>query len=399
MLEARRDGRSRWIVETDRGSYSSQYLIGATGSLAEPRVPQIPGLATFAGPVIHSARWDASQSLDGRRVAVIGTGASAVQIVPSIQPWVSHLCVFQRTPGWVLPHPVRDVAAWQRRLYRLLPPVQRLVRGLIYLQREVILVPAFTKYDGVRTALERRVRRHLAHQVHDPDLRARLEPLYELGCKRVLPSSDYYPALSQPNVELVTEPIARIEIDGVRTEDGRLHPADVIISATGFHVSDNPMAAKVVGRDGHRLSEAFDGDLPHHLGTTFPHFPNFFMLAGPNTGTGHTSQIFMIECQLAYVVDALTGLRGDDLVVEVLPSVAEESVAELGRRFRRTVWSSGCSSWYLNGRGRNVAIWPDYTLAFRRRTRRFDDGSYVIGRSLVDATAGSSDQPPRGASA
>ena len=344
--------------------------------------PTIPGAPDVRRAVVHSARWDPTQPLDGRRVAVLGTGASAVQIVPSIQPRVDHLDVFQRTPGWVLPHPVRDVPRWQRRLFRLFPRSSASSAPSSTSNANWSSSPpspsttasARPSNGGCAATCDARSR--------TPSCGPSSSPTTSSGASGCLPSNEYFPALCQPNVELVTDPIVRIEPEGLLTADGRLHRADVIVYATGFHVSDNPMAANIVGRDGHRLSEAFVGDLPHHLGTTFPHFPNFFMLTGPNTGTGHTSQVFMIECQLAYVIDALMGLPGDDLVIEVLPSVAEESVAELARRFRRTVWASGCSSWYLNEHGRNVAIWPDYTLAFRRRTRRFDDGSYVIGRPL-----------------
>ena len=381
VLDAAWDDSGGWTVTTDRGVFSCQYLVSATGSLAEPSTPAIPGAGRFAGVLMHSARWDTSHGFDGQRVAVIGTGASSVQIVPSIQPTVDHLSVFQRTPGWVLTHPVRPVRGWERALFRVFPPAQRLLRAITYWQREVVLVSAFTKYDGLRAALERQVRRHLATQVPDPELRAKLTPDYQLGCKRVLPSNDFYPALMQPNTELVTEPIARIEPEGILTIDGELHRVDVIVFATGFHVSDNPIAEHVVGTEAHRLSEAFLGDLPSYLGTTFPHFPNFFMLTGPNTGTGHTSQIFMIECQLNYVLDALDAL-GDspDAVAEVLPSVAEAFSRDLQQKSGKTVWASGCASWYRNEHGRNVAMWPDYTVAYRRQTRHFDPADYVIGR-------------------
>jgi len=390
VLDAEWDDEAAWTIRTDRGSFRCQFLISATGSLAEPKIADIAGASSFAGTIMHSARWDDAQQIEGKRVGVIGTGASAIQIVPSIQPRVGHLDVFQRTPGWVLPHPVRPVPEWQRRLYRRLPIAQRLVRALVYWQREIVVVPALTKYDGLRAALERQVRRHLRSQVPDPALRAKLEPDYQFGCKRVLPSNDFYPALCQPNVELVTEPIDRIEPEGIVTADGTLHPLDTIVFATGFFVTDNPMAEHIVGRDAHRLSEAFSGELPSYLGTTFPHFPNFFMLTGPNTGTGHTSQVFMIECQIAYILDALEVLHGDDTIGEVLESVAQGHADELQRKIAKTVWASGCSSWYLNEHGRNVTMWPDYTAVYWRRTRRFDPTDYVISRRRAAAPAPSS---------
>jgi cation diffusion facilitator CzcD-associated flavoprotein CzcO len=382
MVEARWDDDGHWLLTTDRGVYRCRYLISATGSLAEPSTPAIPGAARFSGTTMHSAQWDPTQHFDGLRVAVVGTGASAVQIVPAIQPSLTHLSVFQRTPGWVLPHPLRPVRDWERRLFRLVPFAQRLVRSAIYWQREIVVVSAFTKYDGLRAFLERQVRHQLERQVPDPELRARLTPDYQLGCKRALPSNDFYPALCQPNVELVTEPIARIEPEGILTADGQLHRLDVIVYATGFHVSDNPVGERIIGRESHLLAEASGGELPCYLGTTVPYFPNLFLLSGPNTGTGHTSQIFMIESQLNYVIDALELLADDPgAVAEVLPSVAQAFADDLQRRMGRTVWSSGCASWYQNSSGRNVAIWPDYTVVYRRRTRRFDPTDYIISRA------------------
>lgn len=386
VIDAIWDDAEGWKVETDHGAIRCQYLVAATGSLAEPSTPGIPGAVSFAGTLMHSARWDRSHDFAGQRVAVIGTGASSVQIVPSIQPTVEHLTVFQRTPGWVLPHPDRPIKPWERRLFRLFPPVQRLIRSITYWQREIVLVSAFTKFDGLRMVLERQVKRHLTNQVSDPELREKLAPDYQLGCKRALPSNDFYPALTQPNVDLVTVPIDRIESGGIVTVDGELHPVDAIVFATGFFVTDNPIGDHVSGREGHRLSEAFTGELSSYLGTTFPHFPNFFMLTGPNTGTGHTSQIFMIECQLNYVIDALEALGNrSDTVAEVLPSVADAFTEDVQQRVKQTVWASGCASWYLNKFGRNVTIWPDYTFAYRRQTRHFDPSDYVIGHRSVEA--------------
>ncbi len=388
VLEAGWDDRAGiWILRTNRGSLRCRYLISATGTLSEPMVPSIPGTETFDGTIMHSARWDPNHHFEGKRVAIVGTGASAMQIVPSIQPQVEHLTVFQRTPGWVVPHHPRFIPSWKHRLFEHLPATQRLLRGVLYLRQE-LAVSAFTKYDGIRTGLERRARRHLARQVADPWLRAQLTPEYQLGCKRVPPSDDFYPAISQSNVELVTEPIVRIEPDGMVTRDGHLHPVDTIVFATGFRVSDNPTARQVVGRESHRLSEALSGDLPSYLGTTLPWFPNFFMLNGPNTGTGHTSQLYMIESQLNYIIDALEHLDEWDAVGEVLEDVAKEHSEEMQRRSAKSVWGSGCASWYRNDRDANVVIWPNYTFVFRRRSRHFDPADYRI------VPAGSVASPP-----
>ncbi|MGH9044123.1 MAG: flavin-containing monooxygenase [Acidimicrobiales bacterium] len=378
LLEATWADDSTWRLVTNRGNLSCRYLVLATGALSHPFHPRIDGLERFDGRIMHSANWDTAQGLDAERVAVIGTGASAVQLIPAIQPKVSRLKVFQRSPGWVLPHAPKVIPAWKRRVLARAPLLQRLLRLSTYLVRELTLVPAFTKYDGLRAALERKALRHLREQIEDDGLRSKLTPDYKLGCKRTLLSSDFYAALSAANTELVTEPIARITPEGIATSDGAVHTADTIVFATGYQVHDHPIGRIVKGRSAHRLAEALDGALPHFLGTTFPYFPNLFLLGGPNTGTGHTSQLFMIESQVSYVVDALEVLGSEELVVEVLLESATAFTEELAAKGRRSVWESGCTSWYQNAQGRNVAIWPGYTFTFKRRTKRFDPTEYLI---------------------
>ena len=351
----------------------------------------IPGAGRFAGTVMHSARWDSSHGFDGQRVAVIGTGASAVQIVPSIQPTVDHLSVFQRTPGWVLPHPVRQVHHWERSLFRIFPPAQRLVRALVYWQRELVLVSAFTKYDGLRSALERQVRRHLATQVPDPELRAKLTPDYQLGCKRALPSNDFYPALSQPNVDLVTEPIARIEPDGILTTDGELHRVDAIVFATGFHVSDNPIGEHVVGREGHRLSEAFSGDLAELPRHDVPPLPELLHAdRAQHRDRSHLADLHdRVPAQLHRSTPWTPSGTAPTRWPRCCRASPRRSPRTSERKMRKTVWASGCASWYQNEHGRNVAMWPDYTVVYRRQTRHFDPADYVIGHRRTSATAAS----------
>ena len=360
-----------WHVEGPFGVRRARCVVLATGSLSEPRLPAIPGIEAFAGPSMHTARWDDTVELAGRRVAVVGTGASAVQVVPEVAAVAGELTVFQRTAPWVLPHGGRAVPARTRALYRRLPPLQRLARLGHYLQRELLVV-GFVEDPARLTRGEAMARAHLRAQVNDPDLRARLTPDYRLGCKRVLLSNDYYPALARANVELVTDAIERLEPTGVRTSDRKLHEVDVVVWATGFRVTDNPVVARVADADGRSLAEALAGRLDHYRGTTFPGFPNLFMLGGPNTGLGHSSVVFMMESQLRYVTGAVERALAEHALIEPTAEAARTWTGRLRDRLPATVWGTGCASWYLTETGVNTTIWPDFTFTFRHATRRFD---------------------------
>ncbi|MHB1208483.1 MAG: flavin-containing monooxygenase [Acidimicrobiales bacterium] len=360
-----------WTITTSQGRYVARSVILATGGLAEPRLPEISGVDTFTGPIMHTARWDSSIDLAGKRVAVIGTGASAVQTVPQIAPIVAHLDVFQRTPSWVLPHQGHPVLDRTKRLFALFPFAQKLNRAYGYWKRELLLL-GFVKDPSRMTRAETIARDHLARQVPDPNLREKLTPSYRLGCKRVLLSNDYYPALVRDNVSLITDHIACIEPRGVRTTDGTMHEYDVIIAATGFFVTDNPMGERVHGTGGETMAEAWRGDMANYKGTMFPGFPNLFMLSGPNTSLGHSSIIFMLESQLNYVMDAMNYALKNDVRIEPTPEAAQRWTTSLQEKLPGTVWGTGCSSWYLNERGRNTTIWPDFTFRFRAQTRRFE---------------------------
>ncbi|HXZ64086.1 MAG TPA: NAD(P)/FAD-dependent oxidoreductase [Streptosporangiaceae bacterium] len=366
----------RWQVSTPVGDFTARYLIAATGALAEPSRPDIPGIDTFRGTIMHSARWDQGWRAARRRVAVVGTGASAIQIVPSIQPDVDHLTVFQRTAPFVMPHTNRPVRRWTRALYRVLPSTQRASRLLIYWFREILAL-GFTRYPKILKRAEVVWRRHLRSAISDPALRAKLTPTYDLGCKRVLPSNDFYPALAKPNVSLVTEKIIEFRPDAVVTADGTAHRVDTVILATGFHVTDNPIFGKITGADGRTLAEAFGQT---YLGTVVPGFPNYFQLTGANTGLGHSSMLFMVESQLAYIIDGIAKSEAAGGRFEVRPDVAAAYNAELQRRLPKTVWGSGCSSWYLDSDGRNVTLWPGFTFDFRRRTRVFRTADFVLSQ-------------------
>lgn len=370
---ARWDGR-RWLVTTGEATFAARYLIAAVGALVEPSLPDIPGIEAFRGTIMHSARWDQSWQATGRRVAVVGTGASAIQIVPSIQPDAEHVTVFQRTAPFVMPHTNRAVRLWAKALYRGLPSAQHVARLSIYWGRELLCL-GFTRYPKILKRAEIVWRRHMEGAISDPVMRAQLTPTYDLGCKRVLPSNDFYPALAQPNVSLVTEKIIEFRPDAVVTADGTEYAVDTVILATGFHVTDNPMFGKITGAGGRALADAFGQT---YLGTVVPGFPNYFQLTGANTGLGHSSILLMVESQLNYIADGIAKAQAAGGRFEVRPEVASAYNAELQRKLRRTVWGSGCSSWYLDAEGRNLTLWPGFTFDFRRRTRTFQTADFVM---------------------
>ena len=364
-----------WRVATSKGSFAARYLITAIGSLVEPSLPDIPGIESFAGTIMHSARWDHSWQAAGHRVAVVGTGASAIQIVPSIQPAVEHLTVFQRTAPFVVPHTNHPVKAQVKLLYRVLPAAQRASRTGVYWMRELLAL-GFVKNPRILKRAEVTWRKHMESAIADPAMRAQLTPTYNLGCKRVLPSNDFYPALAKENVSLVTEKIIEFRPESVVTADGAEHPVDTVILATGFHVTDNPSFGMITGAGGRTLADAFGAT---YLGTVVPGFPNYFQLTGANTGLGHSSMLFMIESQLNFIADGIATTEAAGGRFEVRPEVAAAFNAELQRRLPKTVWGSGCSSWYLDSEGRNLTLWPGFTFEFRRRTRRFRAADFTLG--------------------
>jgi len=381
VRDARWDASAqRWRLETAAGPMTADVVILGNGPLAEPAIPDIPGLDRFEGTMFHSATWRSDHDLRGERVAVIGTGASAIQFVPEIQPLVGSMKVFQRTPPWVLPHRNRRITAAERFVYRRLPVVQRLVRGLVYWSRELFVTGLLRNAKSL-DGIEKLARRQLAQQVADPKLRAKLTPDYKPGCKRLLLSNDYYPSLQQPNVEVVTEKIIEIRPNAVVTADGDVHEVDTIIFGTGFRVTDNPVAERVHGADGRTLADHWsETGAQAYLGTTVPDFPNLFLLAGPNTGIGHTSLVVMIEAQLRYIVDALRVMDERDATsVNLRRPVQQAWTAEIQGKAAKTVWNTGgCASWYLDAEGRNTTLWPDHTFRFARRTRRFDPAAYEL---------------------
>jgi len=369
-----------WRLRTSRGELTAEVLVSGCGGLVEPALPDVPGVETFAGPAFHSARWDHSVDLAGKRVAMVGTGASAIQVVPAIQPMVGHLTVFQRTPPWVVPRPDRPISERERAVFRRLPVAQQAARAAVYWLREFNLL-SFTRGGALRNLAEKQARKNLEDNVADPELRAKLTPDYAIGCKRVLLSDDYYPALTQPNVSVVTTAVREVRPHSIVDGDGVEHDVDVIIFGTGFHVMDIPVAHRLVGSNGRTLSETWqDHGSEAHRGTTVAGFPNLFLLLGPNTALGHSSVVLMIEAQIRYVSDALKALgRYGAKVLEVRRGAQERYNAELQQQLDDTVWNQGgCRSWYRDANGRNFTLWPTHTFTYARQMRRFDAEAYEL---------------------
>jgi cation diffusion facilitator CzcD-associated flavoprotein CzcO len=365
-----------WRLTTAGGDYTARVLISAAGPLSEPSTPDIPGIEQFAGTIFHSARWWHDHDLSGRQVAVIGTGASAIQFVPEIQPHVARLSVFQRTPAWILPRTSRPITRPERFLYRRVPGAQRLVRLGVYWVREAMGVGFL--HPGVNRFASRLSLRTLRRQVRDPELRDKLTPRYAMGCKRVLISNDYWPALTKSNVDVVTSGIQQITGDGLVTEDGTHHPADTIILGTGFHVTDMPIMRRIRRGDGSALSEVWTPSMYAYRGTMVPGFPNLFFVLGPNTGLGHTSIVLMIESQLTLIVNALRHMRAHGVAaIEPTQQAQDRWSQKIEKKMRGTVWETGCRSWYLDATGRNTTIWPGFATGFRLRTRRFRPADYT----------------------
>jgi cyclohexanone monooxygenase len=372
------DDSQRWTVRTSRGTWVSRTLIVAAGALSSPKLPDIEGMDTFQGETFHSARWDHDADLVGRRVAVIGTGASAIQIVPELQQVAGHLDVYQRSAPWIIPRNDRPYGRLERAALRRIPGLQRLYRTGLYWAHESY-VPAFTIEPRLAAPARKAALGNIARGIKDPELRAKVTPSFAFGCKRVLRSNTYYPALDADNTELVTDAIAKVTGNAIVTSDGVEREVDVVVVATGFHTTELPIAEHVTGRTGRTLAETWrETGMAAYKGTTVPGFPNLFMIVGPNTGQGHTSMIFIIESQVVYLRDALRKMRREGLAsVEPSQEVTDRWNRRLQRRMSRTVWTTGgCQSWYLDARGRNTTLWPRSTVAFRRGLASFDPDAY-----------------------
>lgn len=360
-----------WTVRlTDGTQQVFDVVITAMGQLSRPAYPAIPGIESFAGEIFHSATWDHGYDVAGKKVAVIGTGASAIQFVPQLQRQVAELRLFQRDAAHVLPKPDYPYSERAKAALDKVPGLHSLSRTATYWQLEP-RAAAFTKFPQAMKVLQWRFERHLKKHVKDPERRARLTPNDPIGCKRILLSNDYFPAMAQSNVEIVTDGISEIRPDGVVTADGTLHEVDAIILGTGFQATDFLAPLRITGRSGQDLNEAWREGAEAHLGITVSGFPNLFMLYGPNTNLSHSSIVFMLESQMRYILQGVERLgRGDLKWLEVRPEIQSEFNARIQERIGATVWDKGCNSWYKTAAGKNTNNWPGFTVSYRRRTRR-----------------------------
>ena len=363
------EARAVWRIATSDGEVAEfDIFVPAVGQLSRPSIPDFPGRADFAGPAFHSAAWDHTVDLHGKRVALIGSAASAVQILPELAKTCGHVDVYQRTPSWLVPRNNGPYPGWRKSLFRHLPFYRQALRAYLYLYGEFL-------YDAFRTGswrnrlLKAASLKHLEAQVPDPEMRARLTPSYELGCKRVLFSDDYYPAFNQPHVALITDKIERIEPTGIRTADGALHAADVAVFATGFDVRNCLAPIAITGARGADLQTLWHDGPYAYRGVAVPDFPNMFILYGPNTNLGHNSIIVMLEAQYGYLVQCLEHLVRENLAsLSISPASCQAWNETAQRELGRMVWSTGCGSWYETG-GRITANWWGSTLEYRRRMK------------------------------
>jgi cation diffusion facilitator CzcD-associated flavoprotein CzcO len=370
--------RDKWILETSDGVHEADVLLTACGQLSVPSVPPIAGLDDFQGPAFHTARWRDDVELAGKRVGVIGTGCSAIQVVPAIQPLVERLTVYQRSPGWTFPRMDFEYSERAKRLFERYPVLQRLDRASIFAFHE-LGAAAMTKHSWLLPAFRAITRRQINSAIKDPELRLRVTPTDEVGCKRVMLTDDWYPALTEPNVELVGERIEQVGADGIRTADGaeRLH--DVLVLATGFATHGFVAPMEVLGVGERSLGEAW-GEVPRaYLGLSVPGFPNMFLIYGPNTNGGTGSVVFTIEAGITHVIAALAELdRARARRIEIRPEAAQAFDRELRSALAATVWHTGCTNWYVDEHGNDPNQWPWRWSVYRRRTAQLAPGAYEL---------------------
>ena len=369
-----------WNITDDTGkTYSSKVVVSCAGGLSQPSYPDIKGIDTFKGKMFHSAKWDKTFDLKNKTVAVIGTGASAIQIVPAIAPDVKQLHLFQRTPPWIMPKPDKQISSLRKWLYNHLPFTQQLYRGRLYWQHELMAF-GFIKNQGLLKLGGKLSLRYLKQSVKDEVLRKKLTPNYVMGCKRVLLSNEYYPALQRSNVEVITDGILQINETGVLTKDGKQRNVDAIIIATGFQAAENVSRFELKGRNGLDMSESWKNGAEAYLGVAVSGFPNFYIAPGPNTGLGHTSMILMIEAQVNLVIESIKALKKKGAkFIDLKKDVQQQYNLEIQEQLSHTVWQNGgCVSWYQMKNGKNVTLWPGFTFTFMKRTKKFEEEKYEI---------------------
>jgi cation diffusion facilitator CzcD-associated flavoprotein CzcO len=372
------EATGRWTVTTSRGEHEADVLLTACGQLSTPSVPRLPGLDDFAGPAFHTARWRHDVDLAGKRVAVVGTGCSAIQVVPAIQPIVGQLDIYQRSPGWTIPKMDFPYRERTKRLFERFPAVQRLDRWSVFTFQN-IGAAGMTRHRWVLAPIRAVARRQITKAIADPDLRAKVTPDDELGCKRIMLTDDWYPTLTRANVELITDRIAAVTPGGIRTEDGRERPADVLVLATGFqsHAFVAPM--EITGAGGRTLAAEWAELARAYYGLTVPGFPNLFLIYGPNTNGGTGSVISTIEFGMNHVLAALRALDAAGAQrIEVRREAADAFDRDLRRALAGTVWASGCTNWYVDENGNDPNQWPWTWTAYRRRTAQLEPGAYAF---------------------
>ncbi|HET8758434.1 MAG TPA: NAD(P)/FAD-dependent oxidoreductase [Solirubrobacteraceae bacterium] len=368
----------RWTISTSRGEHQADVLIPACGQLSVPSVPALPGLGDFAGPAFHTARWRHDVELAGRRVAVVGTGCSAIQVAPAIQPQVAQLDIYQRSPGWTIPKMDFPYRERTKRLFARFPALQRLDRWSIFAFHD-FGAAAMTRHRWILPAIRAIGRWQINRAIDDPELRRAVTPTDEVGCKRIMLTDDWYPTLTRPNVSLVTDRIAAVTPGGIRTADGRERPADAIVLATGFKTHDFVAPMEIAGADGRTLAGAWAGRPRAYYGLTVPGFPNMFLIYGPNTNGGTGSVISTIEAGMNHVLAALRELdRTGATRIELTRERAEAFDRDMRRALAGTVWASGCTNWYVDENGFDANQWPWTWTAYRRRTAQLEPGAYAL---------------------
>jgi cation diffusion facilitator CzcD-associated flavoprotein CzcO len=374
------DAAQVWRVRTSAGEVTANFLISAAGGLVEPKLPEIDGIDSFQGEVFHTARWNHDVDLAGKRIAVIGTGASAIQVIPEIRKIAGHVDVYQRTAPWIVPRNDRTYTGAEKFLFKHVPGVQKAYRAAIYSALEA-RVPGFTRQPKILAPAKAVALLNIRRGIKDPELRKAVTPDFAIGCKRILISNAYYPALDADNVDLVTTGISKITGDAVVTTDGVERPIDVLIVATGFYTTDQPIAHHITGRDGRTMAEVFAAEgMGAYKGGAVRGFPNLFQTTGPNTGLGHSSMVFMIESAVAYINDAIrTATREGLATVEPTAEAQSDWNDKLQQRMQKTVWTTGgCASWYLDADGKNTTLWPQSTISYRQILSSFDRDAYDV---------------------
>jgi cation diffusion facilitator CzcD-associated flavoprotein CzcO len=382
MTGARWDGEERrWHVATRGGDeFVGRFLVNGVGALHLPQIPQLEGIENFRGETFHSATWNHDYDLRGKRVAVVGTGASAIQFIPRIAPQVAKLTIFQRTPPWVLPKPDHAMPEWSRKLFRKAPALQTLYRDLVYWTLEARAI-GFNGNLSLMKLAQKLAKRNIDRSIEDPELRRRLTPDYVMGCKRVLISNDYYPALARDNVDVRTDGVAEVREHSIVDTAGVEHEVDAIIFGTGFHVTDAFEHLEILGEGGRNLAKEWAAEgMRTHLGIVVAGFPNLFFLLGPNTGLGHNSVVFMVESQTRYVAGAIDLVeRSRSAGLAARSEVQDRFNVQVQRKLEKGVWTQGgCRSWYLDAQGVNRTLWPGFTWRYWLATRKIRPADFEL---------------------